>query len=964
MKLRIIVIGLMALSLASCAFNTDEPTPEAPKVTEKKVSTELFNAVLQNDYDNIRNLIAQGANLDLYDNEGYTVLMRAVELRNPVSVGILLAAGARIYQPSSSSEPTTALILAEVSGEQRVIQLIEENRLKLVETTKSMIAAHKFADASKHLRDNFIPIESNDKAGISLPSFTFQNIGTDGKSGIEFIKTITADSNVLKSHLIEMDALATKIKSTDLLIYLIGSGHYNSTNGISLLKAEDAADISWLAIKIGILNSKKLDYGSSLKSAISAIGPYGNQSQALVGNLVKQISSAAPASELSANEAVQNIIVALESQGEQNEALVRWIPSVISSWQAGQMQRSKYSYDEHVARLVKTAETNSNVGIASVVAAIEALEKFSASSATAMKVGFESALNSSLNQDQKMELLRVLLTKVTRLPEKLLGLALRKGGEPALQLILDSSLPFVADEQADVASAVIEVTKSGDSAKAFLVRLRDKGITFANYGGRDALNLVLQKIWNGSDETYVSAAEFIIGTAPGITKFYVPKEFQDLLMTHFQYVRKAKKNWNILTPLVQEYAPSWEYDYISVSPILLADKSLSPRMSLAWSFILSMYEVYTVSPVEIENMLALLGQLNAKFNTSAFSMSFSVDDGINHFQYMITERPLVLASLFSLSKENILSPLQKTYAGFDRRVQGLQKEKVNWNAFVEGDVFLYYSTRPKYWERVAKVLLENGQGFGELNDQSALDLVSILTSSDLLYSIPFFAQKLGEVTIMDGARHYKCAFDAGYESGSPFELITLEIPVGPGSQIEKVEITKRDFGALGIMTPLLPLRNKSCGQQLNLGNQEARFVKTYLQRIASGLMSTDYPAKVFPANGFGHVTSTDQLCSKVLLLDFRKTAQRFDPVGASPNTALTDLQAPLITVDAASDKQMCSDYEYNGLAQERAERWFLETWYQCAIDNNDEDLMEAFKDLQAVLPFEAKADPQPNGICF
>jgi len=88
--------------------------PYGPAILTSPTDHELWNAAIDNKYDRVKELLAQGANPNAVDVSGTTVLMLAAEQGNYEIVKLLIAGGAEINRSNQNGQ--TALMFACIWG--------------------------------------------------------------------------------------------------------------------------------------------------------------------------------------------------------------------------------------------------------------------------------------------------------------------------------------------------------------------------------------------------------------------------------------------------------------------------------------------------------------------------------------------------------------------------------------------------------------------------------------------------------------------------------------------------------------------------------------------------------------------------------------------------------------------------------------------------------------------------------
>ena len=121
-----VLSGLLVVALAACSAKKDSGNEviirdhSAPEIG-------IFEAVLSQDHSTVSSHVTRGTDLNVYDDKGYTPLMRAVQTKNAVMVETLIAGGAKIFQPVEGDASISAYKMFD-KNETEMVRIFEAER--------------------------------------------------------------------------------------------------------------------------------------------------------------------------------------------------------------------------------------------------------------------------------------------------------------------------------------------------------------------------------------------------------------------------------------------------------------------------------------------------------------------------------------------------------------------------------------------------------------------------------------------------------------------------------------------------------------------------------------------------------------------------------------------------------------------------------------------------------------------
>ena len=204
---------LLLIVFTGCSLEKDkEPEVVIQKENPQKLIDDLFKAVLTNDVESVNALVQnERTDLNAYDEEGFTALMRAVQMSsNPFTVGALIKSGAKIYKPSKDDQNLSAFAIETQNAEVRRLLDVESKRLS--DELLSMVESESFTDATQYVDDNFLPhsLKLNEDGDTAL-KVALSVISKPSDDGVGFIseqlqKYVTAGDDLMFVYRISMDA--------------------------------------------------------------------------------------------------------------------------------------------------------------------------------------------------------------------------------------------------------------------------------------------------------------------------------------------------------------------------------------------------------------------------------------------------------------------------------------------------------------------------------------------------------------------------------------------------------------------------------------------------------------------------------------------------------------------------------------------------------------------------------------
>ena len=154
---KILWVTLLAITLANCTASKDMSKKRTvKKKTEKEIVDDIFKAILEKDTQALDLLIEKKVNLNIYDSEGYTPLMRAVKLKDSNLVEKLIKAGAKIYGSHKSHIGLTAVDM--INDNEKEIKRIFDNEIKKYgEAVEEFIIDKEYEKALRFSQKNRLP---------------------------------------------------------------------------------------------------------------------------------------------------------------------------------------------------------------------------------------------------------------------------------------------------------------------------------------------------------------------------------------------------------------------------------------------------------------------------------------------------------------------------------------------------------------------------------------------------------------------------------------------------------------------------------------------------------------------------------------------------------------------------------------------------------------------------------------
>ena len=966
------------------------------KVTKQQVQKNLFDSISQEDVKGVESLIESGVDVNIYDNQGYTPLMRAVKSQDSNLVEELINAGSKVYQPHKDHKYLTAFDMID-EGAKEMRRIFDNKSQNYGETLKEFIVSRNYKQALEFSANHYLPVDllmpHSQMTSIQLIAETYgspkkENKIQDIEGLVEYIRYLSKNTEFKPNYFIEHeDSFRIIVKAIDdpVLFAVVKDAYMNingSSIGIPILK-KDQSDIDWLILKIQAMgqigqlipvedphvsiyweaiNSHLLEYPDKCKTLVQIVLFAQDPDEANKMQKVKFF-------EWTLNTILRSI------EDKPSSSLFALAQEVLKIWELSLLPNSKHTAETPLFNLLRAITSISgDYEFESIIDLTERLLAFGTGKFNLSKESFISLATSGLKRSQKIEILRKINDSTNNwLYSGFLSDIIVEGGFDAIDLIGASSKTYTYNNlksQEDAIATALSHSRSSNEAKSMLDLLYKMNININTQYGLRALHIAFAKLWEG-DDGYKELINFLLSEELSIVSMIERQDIISILIRQIRFIRKEKKGLDLMEKfltLTQRELEPVEYDYTEFVSLNLGE--VAPmRVSLVWDYILASYEIYKISQGHIVKISNVLSQLLTMFPEEKFSMSFKKGDIYVRYKetknHSLFSRMLPLSFILSIGHKSIESTLLLESA----QVDGIHVEsnfpEFSWRAFLSGEVYSYYSKAPEFWEGITETILSSEHskhGLDLPDEQSSIDFMRIAVQSGQMSRYPDLANLLIQEKVSIPNNQDLCSLDEKtIHLIDSQEIVYSELISGeiiPPSQREFLESKGEELNViktftappywsyLGIFEVLRPLKEKTCGM-LKVSADEIYFLKKFITEHIDPLLKREF------TQGFDRetnsYTSRKSYCFHPSFVidkgDETTASYSFTGEWLISNKELGD---GTLTYKSNSLQKDCYTYYPNKQVKFMAIKQFLNSWYGCAVKRNDESLLMAFKEFEGL----------------
>ncbi len=939
------IIIIFVLALASCSFKEEVP-PRIVEVPEKKsdseLSNELFDAVLKKDYKSVAALINTGTDLEQYDAQGNTVLIRSVQMRDAVLVEMLLKANAMPFVSIKDSPKETAY--SKIHKDDTEIQKLFQKSISVMTTAIAKnLTDSKFDVVLSIIKKNNIPF-SLPMATQTLIEYPFIFISGPSDRAEDLLKYFIEGRSyesldVLKNQ--ERLLIASnKMENPEFFSYLIDAVdaarvQKNTivvvdlafTDGIKVedLKVEDSVqNPNWLSKQIEVIASTErviLNFEflnnlaqNSIKTSIQ------NDSSGVVAIHSSFLKLNFPASHK--NSFTEDVLsVTFSSTGTAKKSML--IKDILTTWRKGSLEKSGYSLDQHSLNTLK-------VGFA------EGLDKKTYTEIVSLFLDYttdRSSTNtlseiivSNLTLSQKTDLVSFTLNYSGKIPKGAFAAAVKNNNVGILSLLTESNIPFDPSEQTDAIEVAVVESKTGPFAQSQLISLKQSGLPFDNSFGAAALTNAVSRIVEQNDTSYVEVVDYLVALSDHPINSFPEEEKITLIHSLLMYSIKNNTTWNTLNKLllksnvISTIGQNFN-DKLAISDAVGGEI----KMSLPWILVLHIFEAKKSSEDAVGTLMPILKQVFRIFQNESFAISV-VEKGATINQKLFpTQQMLPLSILLWAGKENIENSLKGKYATTDSL--GITLMPISYSNLVVSPVYAYLSTDKEFWQKIIKelLLLENAKLTG-INPISIYELMSVVAGANALDEFPSFSKVLDSFQSPIPSSDVQCRFE----------------------NVTDNEI--KDWTTIGSFVALESLLNKSCSGKI-LSQAESDFFRSFtsnhIENDVSDTFISQSSDSCEPVNMVATVSGTYSVEFSRRGYSMMGTLLLKDKDEDEDSNLITDLLNPNVLYFG----KKCKTSPFNKETHQQAKLQFLKDWNVCVLANQDSSMINYLQTLDSKYGF-------------
>ena len=734
------IVLIFGILLVGCAAKKDSSE------SSKEQEAQLFKVVLKQDLSAIDRLIEKKVNLNVYDENGYTPLMRAVKSNHSLMAEKLIMGGAKVYQPLQTNKDVTAYSMIN-TNEKEMTRIFDKEAKRYGALVENFIGRQQYVKALKLTQNDFLPsnliMPKSYRTALYLMAGK-RYINVHALSYIQFLleNHSMSDKNYLKEHERVLHHLIEKTKNSEILNGVLTLYTKNKVDFPQLtISKKDRSDMAWMSTKLKALNhfdqnlpltifhrNIYIDTMKSLKSQTLHL----HWDPAL--SLIKEITISNN-SHSDKEKFLQEILVILLSRAKKNKVYLDFSLDALNIWRAHVSLRSirpsLYSFDDHMLTILESAELTlqsidslepSAFDLESFESKYlfflknltESLYSFASRSENHAEKSVQFILSGDFTKNQRKELLSLILARTGALPKEILAYAIQVGGLPMVKFVTSLGVEWKPEEQQTAVASALFHVPSADMAYELLAFLQTKRFFFHTPSGVEALEMAFEKVWEG-EGSYKKPLDLLLEAEPSPLNTMGGEKVYKLLQKHLQFVRKKQKDWSLMTQILNRWKETISGPRLLVRPIHeipeLPNTSMV-EMSFVWDSILTMYEVYKKRPTQWYSISEFLSKVISQFPEDYFSMnfmgqssSFKSDEFSKLPEFSFQEMMWSLSLIFSINEATIRQALAINEKEVKPHSVIVGYGFLSWKDFLEGPIYTHYSSKPEFWERVSHLLL-------------------------------------------------------------------------------------------------------------------------------------------------------------------------------------------------------------------------------------------------------------------
>lgn len=923
------VLIILLSGLSACSFKEDVPPKivEVPeKKTESELTNELFDAVLKKDYKAVEVLIKAGVDLEQYDAQGSTVLIRAVQMRDPILVEILLNGAAKPFnfQKEKTKETAFSKILED---DAEIKKLFDQKISKITESFKNSISQKNYFKAQEIIDESMIPFNFTIQNDQSVVSFIFDSIDEKGKAPVGLLKYLiegrsfeSIDALLEKENLISS---SNEIEDRDFYSYVLDLLFKKGIKAERLLFEESLKKSSWFAVQLDVLSSKNIElepnyfYGmvlDKLKATVdedypSAIAIYSSFLKLNVPDNFK-------------NSITEGVLGAIYSSILLQKKVEK-IKELLILREKANTQKSGFSLDVHGERLLTVISTE-HLDDVSYIEVLKMLMNYTTNRDS--EETLRAVMTSSRPVGTKSLVLEFILSYTSKLPKGAFAAAVQNNDISILNLLIDSKVPFDTNEQSDAIFKAVEKSKTGPVAQSYLIALKQSNVRFANGNGAAALILSLDRVIKENDFSYIEVIDFLISLADHpVNQIDETKRTQIV----FDLITLSYKNpsfLNIANKFLIKSSVMSEKVIFKSKIEFENKKSVDILTSATWSVILKMFEAKQKASDDYGNLKSILKSMLRVFAQDQSAMTVDQKGSIFNSDLFITQQVLPLSLLLWIGKDKIQEVNKFSFAMENSLAVALAPISIE--QLADGDIFDHLSKDKDFWKEIINLFLNYGNvRISNINAKSVYDFNKMVIGSSAFDVFPALINSVLAFSFPISSQDAVCRFEA--MSGA------------------------EEWTTLGSFVALEPIFQKSCsGKTLseNEANYFNEFTKNQIDADVSILETENLNDECQPYEDIPTVNGWFNGNFSVMAfsdLGTRLLKESDSDILHNPAAIASDL-----SVIKYFGKK-CRTSRFDLELHKQAKLQFLKDWQTCVIKNQDVKMINLMQGFDSKYSFSS-----------
>jgi|GEM_PF-5880118 len=956
------IFTLLCFSVLGCDVSPEKSNGTGALESPQEGNKNLFTAVLDGDFTTVKNLVNDGVDLEEYDDEGYTALMRAVQIGNAVIVDTLISGGAKVLQPRKGDRTESALDIVDSKNSQIFKRMFSEKNRVLLEL-ENFINSDESVKALEFTQKNYIGVDEN-LPGAERPAILLlaASNNIDQAYASHLINSHSLEVFKEASYFDALKELNEKLKSPrffrEVVQVVTASGR---ASDVSLLLVNDSVNLEWVITQAEHL--RKVSIETDLKHLCELIpllfdgSKNRDRSLKTMAALVKLQEGAQDKNKLfqlsieSLSRLLQNDVVYLED-----------ISKVVGIWKRESLPRSEFTLDSLVAPTIIGLK-GKNFEISNLSKAIRDVHEFASDGQVFLENSLKAALSQSFITPQKA-VVQALLSKISVLAPGILAYAVRNSSGAMVSAVLDSETTFVSEEQEDALLAAVESGSSADAIYGQLQKLKSAGISSGGRGTQDALFTLYDKDFGDAAKPYKNARLLLQNLPSNPVGRMSNEKVSMLLMKSLEDVRVEAGDLSDISEIISkidsepfEYGPRYSREFSH------ANQNFSLQVSFIWDLILTIRYLHLSEKTELAESQYLLEMTLAKFPNENLSMRNPQRSIQTAEDFFISENllPLVLLLNVDFTNDNtqgVFNNNSVAWTGSMDSYTSMYTSTLTWGMISSRVHFFEQFTEHRpFWKKIAEILISGGM---RLSFASGLDgslYVDTLRQLGMFAKFPSLLDQVKSLELGEVVEELRCTMDRKTFNDSNEGFY----PLAAGSKIIDNPLQDESFEGpnqgkfnltkLGTFKILKDLKRMSCEGQV-LPPSDVQFLKAYIpSQVRKSEINYDQPKMLLP---------TVMGCN-----DYKHTLQAGKPYsirvwGPMGNfVPLSDVDGLETMEDEYTPEADCLIFPHDRDLYNEAKLEFLNEWYACAANvKSDAPLISLFKSLENPLGINTRAKSQ------